>query len=142
MVPDPAATGLFVTARGTFWKDVGMDAMGVKWSEARAFRPAWQSHVRVFVDTDWRSRFPSGNLNILFAVTHDYRSAAAFTLDKGVVAESSPFRLWGLQLEIRLMQATLSYQFRNFYNEQYSQVPGFQNARPTQFYGVRWNFFN
>jgi hypothetical protein len=142
MVPDPAATGMFVTARGRFWKDVALDAMAVKWSEARGFRPQYQTHTRLFVDTEWRSRFPSGNLNILFALTHDYRSQAAFALDKGVLVQSSQYRLVGFQLEIRLMQATLSYQFRNFLNETYAQVPGFRNARPAQFYGVRWNFFN
>lgn len=141
LVPDPAATGFFATARGRFWRDVGFDAMGVRWSEARGFRPQYQSHARLFIDTDWLSRFPSGNLNILFAITHDYRTQAPFAL-KDQVVTSSQYRLLGFQLEIRLLQATLSYQFRNFLNETYSQVPGFRNARPAQFYGVRWNFFN
>ena len=96
---------------------------------------------RLFIDTNWLSRFPSGNLNILFAITHDYRTQVPFILDEEVVT-SSQYRLLGFQLEIRLLQATLSYQFRNFLNETYSQVPGFRNARPAQFYGVRWNFFN
>ena len=142
MVPDAAATGMFVTARGRFWKDVGFDATGVRWTESRGFRPEFQAHTQLFIDTDWLSRFPSGNLNIRFALTHDYRTQAPFVLDKGVVVQSSQYRLVGFQLEIRLMQATLSYQFRNFLNETYSQVPGFRNSRPAQFYGVRWNFFN
>ncbi len=141
-VADSSATAYFVTARGKLWKDVGVDVMGTMWSAERGYRPKYQSRSRLYIDTDWSSRFPSGNLNILFAVTHEYRTQAAFPLSGTQVAESGQFRLWGLMLEIRLMQATLSYQFRNVLNEQYLQVPGFLNARPTQFYGVRWNFFN
>ena len=141
-VGDSSATGLFVTAHGKFWKDVGLDLSAMKWSAERGFRPAYQTRSRLYVDTSWPSRFPSGNLNILFAVTHEYRTQVPFVLDKGAVLQSSQYRTIGLQLEIRLLQATLSYQFRNILNEIYAQVPGFITPRPTQFYGVRWNFFN
>jgi hypothetical protein len=55
---------------------------------------------------------------------------------------SSEFRSYGLLLEIRLLQATLSYQYRNMVNAAYQQVPGFRNIGAVQYYGVRWNFFN
>ncbi len=139
---DSAATGYFVTARGKFWKDVGADVVAMRWGTERGFRPRYQTRSRVYIDTDWRSRFPSGNLNILFAVTHDYRTQVPFRLGDDEVVRSSQYRLIGFLLEIKLLQATLSYQFRNVINEQYSQIPGFLNARATQFYGVRWNFFN
>ncbi|MCC6319474.1 MAG: hypothetical protein IT361_17520 [Gemmatimonadaceae bacterium] len=137
-----AATATFVTARGKFWKDVGVDFAATKWGAERAFRPAYQVHTRLFVDTSWPSRFPSGNLNILFALTHDYRTQVPFVVDDGDVVRSTQYRTIGLQLEIRLLQATVSYQFRNVMNAQYEQVPGFLAPRPVQFYGVRWNFFN
>jgi hypothetical protein len=88
------------------------------------------------------SRFPSGNLNILAAVTHEYRTQVPFIVDSATVLRSSQYRTLGLLLEIRLLQATLSYQFRNILNEIYTQVPGFITTRPVQYYGVRWNFFN
>lgn len=141
-VADPSTTGLFVTARGKFWKDVGVDVSAIKWDGERGYRPTYQAHSRLYIDTSWPSRFPSGNLNILFAVTHDYRTQVPFLLDKGVILRSAQFRTLGLQLEIKLMQATLSYQFRNLLNEIYDEVPGFITPRPRQFYGVRWNFFN
>ena len=45
-------------------------------------------------------------------------------------------------LEIRILRATVSWQFRNFLGERYSQVPGFIAPRQTNFYGVRWTFFD
>lgn len=138
---DQAASAVFVTARGKFWKDVGMDVVGVKWQSAGPFRPTYQTRSRLYVDTSWPSRFPSGNLNILFAVSHEYRTQAAFPWLEETL-QSSQYRTLGFILEIRLLQATISYQFRNFLNEEYAQVPGFLNPRPVQVYGVRWNFFN
>ncbi|MBC7895366.1 MAG: TonB-dependent receptor plug domain-containing protein [Cytophagaceae bacterium] len=137
-----SATGTFVTARGKFWKDIGVDLAATKWGAERGFRPTYQARTRFYIDTSWPSRFPSGNLNILFAVTHDYRTQVPFLLDDGVILRSNQYRTLGMQLEIRLLQATLSYQFRNVLNEAYEQVPGFLAPRPVQFYGVRWNFFN
>ena len=128
--------------RGKFWRDVGLDVAAIKWGEERGFRPTYQSRSRLYIDTGWLSRFPSGSLNILFAITHEYRTQVPFLLDKAVVLRSSQYRTLGLQLEIRLLQATLNYQFRNVLNEIYEQVPGFLTPRPVQFYGVRWNFFN
>jgi hypothetical protein len=140
-----AVNGTFATIRGRVWKDVGVDIMGVRWADSGLFRPKYQARSRLYVHTAWRKKFPSGNLNILAAFTHDYRSPALFpvaTDDGTTILESKQYREWGFQLEIRLLQATLSYQFRNFYNEQYDQVPGFQMPRPLNFYGVRWDFFN
>ena len=141
-VEDASATGTFATIRGKFWKDVGLDVVATRWDAERGFRPRYQARSRLYIDTSWPSRFPSGNLNILAAVTHEYRTPVAFVADSATVLRSSQFRTWGLLLEIRLLQATLSYQFRNILNEIYTQVPGYVTTRPVQFYGVRWNFFN
>lgn len=138
---DPAATALFVTFRGKVWKDVGVDIVAMQWDSAGAYRPRYQTRAQLYVDTSWRSRFPSGNLNILASVTHEYRTTAFFPLADERLA-SSQYRVWSAQLEIRLLQATLHYQFRNFMNAEYQQVPGFFMHRPVQFYGVRWYFFN
>lgn len=136
-----APTALFATIRGKFWKDVGFDVAATKWNAERAYRPTYQARTKLYIDTSWPSRFPSGNLNILFAVTHDYRTQVPFPIDRAIL-RSRQYRSIGAQLEIRLLQATISYQFRNVLNEIYDQVPGYFTPRPTQFYGVRWNFFN
>jgi hypothetical protein len=139
---DAAASAIFATARGKFWKDVGVDVMGTRWQSAGAFRPTYQTRSRLYVDTSWPSRFPTGNLNIMFAVSHEYRTQVDFPYLEQAALQSSQYRTVGFMLEIRLLQATLSYQFRNTLNEIYAQVPGFIAPRPVQFYGVRWNFFN
>ncbi len=144
-VTDGDANAQFATIRGKFWKDVGLDVSAFKWKTEGEYRPQYVTRSKLYINTSWPSRFPSGNLNIHAAVTHDYRTRAFFPAidgDTEIALESSQYRTWGMLLEIRLLQATLSYQFRNILNEQYAQVPGFTAVRAVQFYGVRWNFFN
>ncbi len=136
-----AVTGTFVSLRGKVWKDVGFDVVAMKWDSAGVYRPEYQTRAQLYLNTGWRSRFPSGNFNILASVTHEYRTQAYFLTADGQLA-TSQYRTINAQLEIRLLQATLSYQFRNLLNEQYQQVPGFFMHRPVQYYGVRWYFFN
>ena len=136
-----AATGTFVAFRGKVWKDLGFDVIAVKWDSAGMLRPEYQTRSQLYIETGWRSRFPTGNLHILFAISHEYRTQALFPLGDQILA-ASQYRSLGAQLEIRLLQATLTYQFRNALNEIYQQVPGFYMHRPVQFYGVRWYFFN
>ena len=88
-----------------------------------------------------RSRFPSGNLNILLAVTHEYRTQALFPTSTGTLS-STQYRTWGAELEIRLLSATLTFLYRNFLGEEYRQVPGFTMPSITSYYGIRWNFVN
>ena len=38
--------------------------------------------------------------------------------------------------------AVLSWQFRNVMGDRYEYLLGFQLPRQTQFYGVRWEFWN
>lgn len=142
----PASAGstaaTFATIRGKFYRDVGLDVVAVRYGEAGPFRPQYQTRSRLYFDSDMRARFPSGNLHILAAVTHEYRTQVPFPTTGALALESSQYRAWGFQLEIRLLTATLSYQFRNFMNEEYQQVPGYWMPRPLNYYGVRWHFFN
>jgi hypothetical protein len=54
----------------------------------------------------------------------------------------SDSRVISFKLEIRVQTAVVSYQFRNVLQERYSLVPGFAMPRQTQFYGIRWDFWN
>ncbi|MEP7347472.1 MAG: hypothetical protein ABI877_19540 [Gemmatimonadaceae bacterium] len=139
-------TGMFGTLNGKVWRDVGVQFYGVRFGTASAFRPQYQTRSELFLNTSWPGKFPSGHLNILMAVTHEYRSHALFFQNDAqndlVTLQSSGYRNWGGLLEIRLLQATLTLQYRNFLGEQYSQVPGLEMPRVLSFYGVRWYFFN
>jgi hypothetical protein len=136
-----AAAGTTIGLRGRVWKDVGLDVSAIKWDSAGPWLPQYETRSQLYVNTAWRRRFPTGNFNFLAAITHEYRTAAYFPIDNAVLA-SSQYRAWGFLLEIRLLTATLTYQYRNLLNEEYTQVPGFLMPRPAQLYGIRWQFFN
>lgn len=136
-----ASNGLFATLRGKFFRDIGLDVSATRFPDAGIYRPQYETRSRMYLDTDMRARFPSGNLNILLAVTHDYRSQVLFPTATGVV-ESPQYRLWSAELELRLLTATISFQYRNFLGAEYQQVPGFRMPSITSIYGIRWTFLN
>ena len=45
-------------------------------------------------------------------------------------------------LELRLYDAVISWQYRNVMGEIYNVLPGFTAPRAINYYGVRWDFFN
>jgi hypothetical protein len=136
-----ASNGLFTTLRGKFYRDIGLDVSAVRFPSAGIYRPQYETRSRLYLDTDMRAKFPSGNLNIIFAVTHDYRSQVLFPTVDGVV-ESTQYRVWSAELEIRLLTATIAFQYRNFLGAEYQQVPGFTMPSITSVYGIRWTFIN
>jgi hypothetical protein len=136
-----ASNGLFATMRGKFYRDVGLDVSGTRYESAHLYRPQYETRSRLYVDSDMRGKFPSGNLNIILAVTHEYRSEAIFPTATGVV-ESSQYRIWSAELEVRLLTATISFQYRNFLGAEFQQVPGFTMPSITSVYGIRWSFIN
>lgn len=140
---DGRLTGTFATLRGKFFGDLGIDAVGVRWEREGFYRPKEQSRTQLYIDTQWRSAVPSGNLNIFAALTHEYRGRALFPMAAPALPLETPvYRTWGFLLEVRILRAVLSYQFRNVFGLQYQQVPGFMMPRQTNYYGVRWEFVN
>ncbi len=139
--PQGPVTGFFATARGKFYRDVGVDLSGMKYASQGTYRPQYETRARLYVDSDMRAKFPSGNLSILLAVTHDYRTQAFFPTATGFL-ESSQYRTWGAELEIRLLTATIMFQYRNFLGAEYAQVPGYTMPSVTSVYGIRWSFIN
>jgi hypothetical protein len=135
------SNGLFATMRGKFFRDIGLDVSATRYEAAGIYRPQYETRSRLFLDSDMHAKFPSGNLNILLAVTHDYRTEALFPTADGFI-ESSQYRTWSAELEIRLLSATISFQYRNFLGAEYQQVPGFTMPSITSVYGIRWSFIN
>ncbi|MGQ0539536.1 MAG: TonB-dependent receptor plug domain-containing protein [Gemmatimonadaceae bacterium] len=136
-------TGTFAALRGKVFGDLGFDILGIRWDSAGPYRPRYQSRSQIYIDTEWRSAVPSGNLRILSAVTHEYRDGVRFPLAGPQPAlVSSIYRTWSFLLEVRILKAVLTYQFRNVLGLPYEQVPGFQMPRQTNLYGVRWEFAN
>lgn len=136
-----AASGFFATARGKFYRDVGVDVSATRYQNPGIYKPQYETRSRLYFDSDMRGKYPSGNLNVLMAVTHEYRTAALFPTADAVL-ESSQYRSWSAELEIRLLSATVTFLYRNFLGAEYQQVPGFTLPSITSYYGVRWTFSN
>jgi hypothetical protein len=136
-------TGTFATLRGPIWKAVSLDVSATKWTADQSYLPSTQVRSEVFLDTSWLSRFPQGNFHILLSVAHEYRSEVWFPRVAASASDfSSQYQTVSTLLELRLYDASISWQYRNIFGEIYAVVPGFQMPRLTNYYGVRWNFFN
>ena len=58
--------GGFAAASGKFWKDLYLDASFVHWQKPSEYRPQTQLRAVMGVNTEWRSRFPSGDFGFHF----------------------------------------------------------------------------
>lgn len=138
---DLSAKGLTVALRGRLWKAFQADAQAIRWTDTTGFyRPQYQTRSELFVKTNMLDRFPSGDLGILGSVVHEYRSSSHFPTANDI-STAPGYRTLSWLLEIRILQATVTWQFRNVLGERYRQVPGLLMPRQTNFYGVRWTFF-
>jgi hypothetical protein len=147
-VEAPAATGYMAKLEGTIYKALRIDAFGVRWNDSSGFyRPRYQTRAEIYLATNWLSRFPSGNFGVLASITQEYRSRTLFpvVLDTSTGLRAIPVpdsRIWSFHLEIRIVNAIFTYQFRDIRGDQYELVPGYLMPRLNQFYGVRWEFWN
>lgn len=138
------ATAMFVTIRGALFRSLHANVVAVQWGgDSLAFyRPRYQTRSELFVATTLPRRFPTGNFGLRVSLQHEYRSPVAIPNGATGVRRTRGHRTVSGLLEIRLLDAVLSYQYRNLLGEQYEQVPGYLMPRQVQFYGVRWNFWN
>jgi hypothetical protein len=137
------ATGRTLAVRGRLYKALNVDAWAVRWNDATGlYRPQYQTRSELYLQTNLLNRFPRGNFGLLTSLAHEYRSSSRFALADGDVRTAAGFRTLSFKLEIRIQSAVVSYQFRNLLQEKYAEVPGYIMPRQTQFYGVRWDFWN
>lgn len=146
-VVDPAATGFTARIDGAIYKALKANIIGIRWNDSTGvYRPQYQTRSEIYLQTNWLTRFPSGNFGVLVSLSHEYRSKTFFPVsptDGDTVLVSVPdSRTLNFHLEIRIVSATLFYQFRNMSGQPYELVPGYVMPRLNQFYGVRWDFWN
>ena len=139
---EPAATGAFAQIRGRLYRAIGADVYAVRWDSAGLYRPQYQTRSEVYLATTLPERFPTGNFGLLVSLVHEYRSAALFPSGPTEFRRTEGFRALTGVVEIRLLDAVLTYQYRNMLGEIYYQAPGYLMPRQTQYYGVRWSFWN
>jgi hypothetical protein len=138
----PPATGYEAAIRGRLWGALGTDSWAVRWNDSTgAYRPQYQTHAELYVRTNLIDRFPTNNFGLSVSIIHDYRSNTQFpSLASTQPSVSIGNRTISLLLEIRIVDATISWQFRNMLGERYSEIAGFIMPRQTNFYGIRWSF--
>jgi hypothetical protein len=137
------ATGRTLAARGHLYKALNVDAWAVAWTDSTGlYRPQYQTRSELYLQTSLLDHFPRGNFGLFSSLVHEYRSSSRFALADGSVRTAPGFRTLSFRIEIRIQSAVISYQFRNLLQEKYAEVPGYNFPRQTQFYGVRWDFWN
>jgi hypothetical protein len=138
----PPVTAYSAAIRGRVWRFINADISAVKWTDSLgSYRPQYQTRSELFVKTNLIERFPTGDFGLMASLIHEYRSGihVPFYSPEGF-RSTVGYRTISTLLEIRILNATISWQFRNTLGERYSQVPGFIMPRQTNFYGVRWSF--
>ena len=142
-VNEPNRTAYFGTIQGSIYKDLRANIYAVRWNDTSAlYRPQYQTRAEIYLQTNWLGRFPSGNFGFLFSVVHEYRSRTRFQLGLNDFATTPDSRTISTLLELRILQAVAFWQFRNVMGDTYFLVPSYLMPRQTQFYGVRWDFWN
>ncbi len=140
---DEAAIGATAAIRGQLWRLLHVDLSAVRWNDSLGFyRPQYQTRSELFIQTNLLERFPTNDFGIKASAVHEYRSGMRFPVGTSAVVSEPGYRTISTLLEIRILSATLSWQFRNVIGERYFQVPTFVMPRQTNFYGVRWEFLN
>lgn len=138
----PPVTAYTAAIRGRVWHFINADISALKWTDSLgSYRPQYQTRSELFVKTNLLQRFPTGDFGLMASIIHEYRSGIHLPLpDGGGLRSTVGYRTLSTLVEIRILSATVSWQFRNTLGERYSQVPGFIMPRQTNFYGVRWSF--
>ena len=138
------ARGSFVSIRGKIYRDVGLDAMATRWTSPDLFRPEVESRTELYFRTKWLRRFPEGQFGFNATAIHEYRSTAAFPAPTASSVTKIPgYQVLSALVEMRIRTAYISWQLRNITGNKYGQIPGYLfSRRTTNFYGVRWEFYN
>jgi hypothetical protein len=138
----PGATGFEAAIRGKLWGPLGADIYGIRWNDSTgAYRAQYQTRSELYVRTNLANRFPTHDFGLMASIIHEYRSDVHFpSLISSQPSLGTGFRTLSLLLEIRVLSATVSWQFRNMLGERYSEIGGFIMPRQMNFYGVRWSF--
>jgi hypothetical protein len=140
---EAAAAGSFASVQGRLWHGVYADAFAIKWSDSTGlYRPQYETRSELYINTGLLDRFPRGTFHITAAITHTYHSTTWFPTGALGVESMPGYRAIGGKLQIRIVNATLTYQINNMLGEIYGEVPGFLQPKQSSLYGVQWEFWN
>lgn len=148
--PSMAATGPFLTVRGKFFHDIGVNIWAVRWNSPGYYRPQLQSREELYLDTQWLQRFPSKHFRLVAGVAHEYRQDAMFPVSDGFESLSDPNGVVALfshvvtsRIEFHILDATIYFNSYSGVSPTHAeQVKGYQQPPQRLEYGIRWQFWN
>lgn len=140
---DPFAAGLTLRVSGRVWKALFADINALRWNDtAEVYRPQYQTRSEVFIQTSLPDRFPKGNFGLLISARHEYRSASLIPSGTTELLRAQGERSISSLVEVRIYSAVISWQVRNIVGTRNYQTANYLAPRTTNFYGVRWDFWN
>jgi hypothetical protein len=144
-----SATGPFLSIKGKVVQDVGISVWAVRWDNPGYYRPQTQARGEVYLDTDWKSRFPSGHFGLHAAFGAAIRSDVIFptTLTGEVISPAAitayESKFLFTNLEIRVLDATVYFTANWALDPRpYELVPQYPQEIQVFTYGLRWSFWN
>jgi hypothetical protein len=140
---DPWALGLTFHAAGPVWRILSADFSALRWTDTTAvYRPQYQTRSELIVKTTLPDRFPNGNFGLMLSARHEYRSASLIPTGTATPLRASGSHELETLLEIRIYAAVVTWQVRDVVGTRNYQAPDYLMPRTTNFYGVRWEFWN
>lgn len=138
-----SATGVTASIQGRVWRSLYANVWGVQWSDSSSlYRPKYQTRSELFIRSSLPQRFPNGNFSFLVSARHEFRSATLIPAGSGDVLRGAGVHAITTLLEIRIATAVVSWQLRNTVGSRNYEAPDYLRPRTTNFYGVRWEFWN
>jgi len=135
-------TGEFGSIRGVIWEGIHADITGIDWGSAGPYRPNYQARAELSLQSEWLHKFPRRTFSIHASGAFEYRSPTPFPVAGGSEVFSPVVYDLSTLLELRILQATIFWDFRNVLGYPYTLVPGYLMPRQVNIYGVRWSFWN
>ncbi len=140
---DDKVAGLTASVHGPLFGGWGIDFDAIKWKTTSGWRPQNEARTTIKFASGFPKRFTRNEFHLLVSATHELRSASFVPSGKLLTGQSlASYSIFSTLLEIRIGDATISWQYRNAVGTPYEQYPGYTMPRLTNIYGVRWNFWN
>lgn len=143
VVLENKVTGISAGLRGPLWYGWSLDVQAMHWNTAGAYRPQSEVRTTLKFSSAFLDKFPRNNFHLLVAGTHEYRGSYFIPSDTAYLASPQPgYSVISGLLEVRIGDATITYQVRNAIGVVYASYPGYVMPRIVNLYGVRWSFWN
>ena len=135
-------TGKYGSIRGALFPFLTADVQAIDWGTPGPYRPQYEGKAQLTIQTEWLKQFPRHTFSFLASGIFVYQSAIQFPTQASGNQIATNAEVFSSLVEVRILQGTLSWQFRNLLGYPYTLVPGYIMPRQTSVYGIRWTFWN